>query len=288
MGKKKETNKVIKFTDEILEVFKIYSRIGKRSPNESFLVVYDTQLKVIHTSGAIMSTYKYDSIGLEEPFALFDSNKLIRVTNQFTAMKKDYELQIKKPNLIVKALNSRNKFSLYLVDFVEKGTPSDDDLDSDNKMSNYMVIDDVTIAEKIKAIKSDNKATFILSKDDVDRISKYQRIMNTRDKFVIKKSKENGNITIVITDETLKVNSDVASFDIDAGITENNLTDKDEILINLPLEFLVDDDYKVTLSELMLLEGVNKEITYIVAPDIETDGFEDDDDDFDDDFDSEI
>jgi hypothetical protein len=272
----------IKLTDEILEVFKIYARIGKRSPNESFLVVYDTQLKVIHTSGTIISTYHYDSIGLEEPFALFDSNKLINVTDQFSSMNKEYELIIKKPNLIVKS--GKNKFSLYLVDFVEKGRPDENDVDSDNKMSSYMMMDDTTISSKVEEIKTDSKVTFILSKEDISRINKYQKIMNTRDKFVFKKT-ENGDISVIITDETLNANSDVASFDIEVedGINKNKLTDKDEVIINLPLSYLVADDYKVTINSLMLLEGVNKNINYIIAPDIEPDNF-DDDDYFDDDF----
>jgi len=282
------SKKSIKFSDEILEVFKIYSKIGKRSVNESFLVVYDTQLKVVHDSGAIMSTYQYDSIGIDKPFALFDSNKLIRATNQFASVKKDYELIINEPTLSVKAIGSRNKFDLYLVDFKEKGKLDDnDDVDINGRMTSYVVVDDSKLEELEETIKTDSKAIFILSKDDVDRISKYQRIMNTRDKFVIKKSKENGNITIVVTDETTQSNSDVASFDIEDGISTNNLTDKDSILINFPLDFLVEDDYKITLNDLMLLEGVNKPVKYIIAPDIETESFDDDtdyDDDFDDDF----
>lgn len=260
-------SKKVKFTDAIVEVLKIYSKIGKRSTYESFVVVYDNKMKVVHDSGAVLSVFYYDSIGLEKPFALFDANKLLQIINVLNKSKEPYEFVFKNDSsLIIKS--KRSSKTLFLVDFIEKNDSNiEEDVDENDRIIGHVIIGDDKLKQLEEATEETKQAEFTLTKADINQIKIDQRIMNVSNKFSIMRDEE--NIKIVVTDESVVDQSDSSDYKIVTGIDLNDLNEKDMIKICVPLDYLLDDDYKVTIGEnIVLLNGINKDITYIIAPEV--------------------
>jgi len=283
---KKQKKSVVQFTEATLKALTIFARIGKRSVSESFVCIFKDKIKVVHETGAIIAVFKFDEIELDKSFAIFDTSKFNKILTQFKSMKKDYELEFKdESTMIVKS--GRNRFKLYLVDFQEKTSIEAEDLE-DDRIKGYITVADEKIQEIKELIKEEKKAEFILLESDIEKIRKYQRIMNTSAGFVIKKSDTDG-IKFVITDDIGGDSADTASFDLnEESIEFNELTETDKIMMHFPLDYLLEDDYKFTIGEKVLLQGQNSGIEYIIAPEIdsgfESEDYDDEEDEFEDDF----
>ena len=63
------------------DVLKKYAEIGKMNANESIVGVYDTKMKVKDARGTMLSMFEYESLGIDQPFALYDTQKFNNIIN---------------------------------------------------------------------------------------------------------------------------------------------------------------------------------------------------------------
>lgn len=260
----------LNFSDEFMNVFKTFCTIGAQSPKGSFVLLKKDKMKVMHESATILAVYEYDELRLEKPIGAFDAIKLHNIIDIFRKKNSEYSFKfINDHHIVVKS--GKSKFTLYLKDYKEISSRSELDMDEDDNVdiSGFVVLSDSKYQEKIDSIEENKVAKFILTQDDIKKIEQFQKIMKVKDKLFSITRGEGDNIKFVISDDLIKENPDVSSFEISEGVEFNNLKAEDEYAVEISgrMSDIKTRDYEVTLSKdaNMFLNSKNDKLKYILA-----------------------
>jgi len=262
----------VKFNQDFIQILKIYARIGKRSneTNKSFVLIKDTSMKVSDSYRTIASVFKYETLGLPQPIALYDANKLLKIISKF-GYEKEYTLDFKADSHI-KLSVGRSKFTLSTVEYEEAEEP---DVDND-----CGIISDEKFDKIITLCEDNSIAKFTLTNDDIVRIKVAQDIINVKNKFTFKNSED--ELVATLLEQANQSDADSSKVSINNDITKNEI-EENSYTYEVPLNiFKSNEDYDVIISDdkmnnLIVLKGKEIPIEYFVSKDVSNELLTDDD-----------
>jgi hypothetical protein len=262
----------VKFNQDFIQILKIYARIGKRSneTNKSFVLIKDTSMKVSDSYRTVASVFKYETLGLPQPIALYDANKLLKIISKF-GYEKEYTLDFKADSHI-KLSVGRSKFTLSTVEYEEAEEP---DVDND-----CGIISDEKFDKIITLCEDNSIAKFTLTNDDIVRIKVAQDIINVKNKFTFKNSED--ELVATLLEQANQSDADSSKVSINNDITKNEI-EENSYTYEVPLNiFKSNEDYDVIISDdkmnnLIVLKGKEIPIEYFVSKDVSNELLTDDD-----------